>query len=351
MKLGKELTMEPQADIGVVIALYQGQLHIKETLGSILCQNVLPTEVIVVDDGSTDNGKMTVSSLISEFADYGITLTLISKENGGQGSARNMGVEQLSTQFVAFLDQDDLWGEGHLENLLNVIENSPNSDLGWVYSDFNEVDEFSRTIRRNFLAQGKYKVPKHDVFSMLGQDLMMLPSASLINVDAFREVHGFDTQFRGYEDDDLFVRLFMRGWNFEFTSASNVGYRIHAGNSSGGTSFLQSRLKFFRKMNEIFPPSSQYSELLLHKFLGPRILNSYLLDGYAATRRRDWVFLREVSLNYKLAIKEFETKNSIKNSVKQKFILSILRNKYLALPVFRVYGAVASMKTRNKSSN
>lgn len=286
-------------EVGVVVALYNGEKHIKSALLSINSQTLLPLEVFVVDDGSNDRGPEIVKQMISDGLLDSKMFKIIEQQNSGQGKARNTGVAALSTSHVAFLDQDDAWGELHLEQLMHRMQNSPNSNIGWVYSDFSEIDDNSRLIRRDFLKHSEYSVPTPSIFSLLGQDLMMLPSASLVLKQAFDEVGGFDSQFRGYEDDDLFVRMFLSGWTFDFEPYSNVYYRIHDNNSSGGTTFLVSRKNFFLKMSQIFEKDSNYRQHLVQDFLAPRIIRSYITDGYASTIRKDWKTLKAVEVNLK----------------------------------------------------
>lgn len=269
--------------ISAVIAVYNGGQHLREALESVRIQSLPPKDLVVIDDGSVDNSEHVFNQWINEFKEE-ITFeaNYYRQENQGQGVARNNGVEASNGQFVAFLDQDDIWHEQHLETLFRNFENSPT--LGWTYSDFFRIDGQSRQLVIDFLGNSEeFKLPAKTIFGMLGQDLMMLPSAALIRREAFRAVGGFDSIFRGYEDDDLFVRLFLNKWDFEFLPVSTVYYRVHSNNSSGGLSFPQSRWKFFQKyLNFLDDP--ELNELLLHRYLGRRIRNSLIIDIAAADR-------------------------------------------------------------------
>ena len=90
--------------IVAIIPLYNGAKYIRPAIESILAQDRQPDEIVVVDDGSTDNGEG--AAIVSEVGDPRIKLLF--KENGGQGSARNFGVQNSTSSLIAFLDQDDL---------------------------------------------------------------------------------------------------------------------------------------------------------------------------------------------------------------------------------------------------
>lgn len=333
---------ESDFTIGVVVALYNGQTHIEEALASIQSQVVKPQQLVIVDDGSSDDGKQIAQKFIESSDFEGVKVEIVTQANSGQGAARNLGVYLLETTHVAFLDQDDIWGELHLHTLKNRFSANTSTDLGWVYSDFAEIDDESRLLRRSFLADSQYQIPELNIFKMLSQDLMMLPSASLVLREAFLSVGGFDTQFRGYEDDDLFIRMFLDGFTFEFEPIANVYYRIHQDNSSGGVSFLISRRKFFIKMTEIFPHESDYRELLVHKYLAPRIIRAYITDGYSATKNRRWDSLKEVSLNLDQVTKAIQPRYGIVQRLKHRTIVSVFNSKVVSVLVVMTWGRFIS---------
>lgn len=271
--------------VSAVIALYNGKDHIVDAIESILNQTQSVLEIIVVNDGSTDSS----AEILKRYLEGNLTarkkVRLIEQVNNGQGSARNAGVNNASGTLIGFLDQDDTWEPTHVSDLVQYFEGNPR--LGWVYTDFNEFDEQDRFIRRNFLAKQEYFPPTNSLFGLISQDLMMLPSSSLIRRIAFLEVGGFDTQFRGYEDDDLFIRLFIAGWAFAFNPNALINYRIHPHNSSRNYSFPLSRVKFYRKYMSFFDKDSDYYSKFVHQHLAPRMISAAILDAAIAARDND----------------------------------------------------------------
>lgn len=284
MVAGKKL------EVTAVMAIYNGREFLADAIRSIGRQTHQVAEFVIIDDGSTDGSAQLARQILSEMPILNSRASVVTQENAGQGEARNRGVELARSDYVALIDQDDTWDPEHVELLLSEIQKS--ESLGWVYSDFTEIDDAGRVIRRNYLSYTGYVPPRKTVFSLIGKDMMMLPTASLIRKEAFEEVAGFDSQFRGFEDDDLFFRLFVAGWDFTFVGDSVSNYRIHQSNSSRGISFPTSRMKFYRKYRNFFQVGHPYHHQFFQKKLVGRIVAATLQDAWAASRASDSDLLR-----------------------------------------------------------
>ena len=104
--------------VTIIIPAYNKQDSITETLNSIYKQTFLNFEIIVIDDGSTDNTKQAVES-------FGNNVVYIYQKNKGQGAARNQGIKAAKGDYIAFLDADDFWEPTFLESCYNFLENHP----------------------------------------------------------------------------------------------------------------------------------------------------------------------------------------------------------------------------------
>jgi glycosyltransferase involved in cell wall biosynthesis len=102
----------PAKTIAAIIPLHNGARWIAGALNSILSQTLKPDEIIVVDDGSTDDGAG--SRIVQTIAGGHPGIRLLHKENGGQSSARNHGAAHATSDLIALLDQDDAWYPNHL---------------------------------------------------------------------------------------------------------------------------------------------------------------------------------------------------------------------------------------------
>jgi glycosyltransferase involved in cell wall biosynthesis len=271
----KDSAQGSQSDATVVMALFNGGELTRVAVNSVLAQTRPPRELIIVDDGSTDDSVAIVESFLAQRASS-VPVRFISQPNSGQGAARNAGVAAATTEFIAFIDQDDTWPPDHIEILSEHLVNDER--LGWVYSDFCQIDRAGAVVRRNVLAETKYSQPADNVLSFLGQDLFMLPSASLIRTRAFTSAGGFDTQFRGYEDDDLFISMLDAGWAFAFEPRPVTNYRVHSGNTSRNASFLRSREKFFGKYRDLLVTDRE-SRALFTVALSDRMTRAFLMDA------------------------------------------------------------------------
>ena len=137
----------------IVIPLYNKSLYIEKTLNSIINQKYQNYEVLIVNDGSTDNSKEVVEDFIEKLdLVVKIKFKLLNKSNSGVSSTRNYGVKHSAYDYMAFLDADDYWEENHLLNFVNLIDK---------YSD--KVDMFTNASKQ--LQNGRFIFPKLSVYS------------------------------------------------------------------------------------------------------------------------------------------------------------------------------------------
>jgi glycosyltransferase involved in cell wall biosynthesis len=264
----------PLPSISAVIPLYNGSKFIEAALLSVFAQTVPPTEVIVVDDGSTDRGPAQVKAMAERYP-----ITLLSRPNGGQSSARNIGVAQSSGELIALLDQDDIWYTTHLEALVRpFVERTTGAKLGWVYSDVDKIDADGQMICQAVLSTLPTEHPKRNLLACLREDMYVLPSASLISRKAFDDVGGFDEGLSGYEDDDLFLRLFRFGYANVFLETPLAEWRIYPDSSSHGFRMRRSCSIFTRKLLANFVDDPKRAVFFQRDLLLPRFYRTAVLE-------------------------------------------------------------------------
>jgi glycosyltransferase involved in cell wall biosynthesis len=157
--------MPNQLTISAIVPLYNGAKYIEEALNSILAQSRKPNEIIIIDDGSTDNGPDIVKRMAA-----GNRVVLLRKPNGGQSSARNFGIAHSVGDLIALLDQDDAWYPNHLEQLAKPFGRLHFPELGWVYSNLDEMDAHGRMVRRYLLSSLPATHPKRDLIEQPAED-------------------------------------------------------------------------------------------------------------------------------------------------------------------------------------
>ena len=270
--------------ISVVIPLYNGKQFIEGALTSVLEQTLAPFEVIVVDDGSTDDGGALVTAMAvldGPARHLSQPIKLLKQANRGQSSARNFGVSHASGDLIALLDQDDVWYPNHLKELAKPFEAaSDGRPLGWVYSEVDEIDLDGMMVTQDFIRTHPGQHPKRDVFECLRYNMYVVPSATLILRQAFNAVGGFDERLAGYEDDDLFLRIFRAGYGNVFLDRALSKWRFHAESSSFTNRMRRSRAIYFRKWWDAYPDDllqnrSVRRESLLPRFY-PEALHEYI---------------------------------------------------------------------------
>jgi len=275
--------------ISAVIPLYNGSKFIEAALQSVFDQTVPPNEVIVVDDGSTDQGSAKVKAMAERYP-----IVLLSRPNGGQSSARNFGVAQSSCELIALLDQDDIWYPTHLESLARpFVERTTGAALGWVYSDVDEIDADGQMICQAVLRTLPTEHPKRNLFACLREDMYVLPSASLISRQAFDDVGGFDERLSGYEDDDLFLRLFRAGYANVFLETPLSKWRIYFESSSYSFRMRRSCSIFTRKLLANYADDPKRALFFHRDLLLPRFYRTAVLEYRDAVASGDAERMRE----------------------------------------------------------
>jgi glycosyltransferase involved in cell wall biosynthesis len=208
--------------VGVVIPTYNRAKLLRVALESVLSQTVLPSEVVVVDDGSTDD----TSEVVNEIArsSEGRVRLLVGPHRNERGKARNRGVEATGTPFVAFLDSDDVWLPSRLETQLRAWASTPSAGFG-----FCNVQVFDE-------AEPSWDSPHltGDYNGYILGDILEEPRATsstlIVRRDAFERVGGF-SDLRANEDYELTLRLAQQ---YEATYVPDVlvWLRQHEGRTS-----------------------------------------------------------------------------------------------------------------------
>ena len=245
--------------ITVIIPSYNREDRIAVAVKSLFAQTDLPYEIIVVDDGSTDNTKCVIEALQAQAP---TKLSYHLKENGGPSSARNYGIRKCSTQFIAFLDSDDEWISDKLRLQLELFKESPyRANLGVVYCDFELIDGLGNRLLSSCSSfidpslRGNIFVPLLDCNKVTSSC-----SGVLVKKECFDKVGLFDEKLGAAEDWDMWLRI-AEAYDFDFVDKVLVKIRRHTGNMQLNVErMFQNELIFMSKwtmtLNQIeIPPS------------------------------------------------------------------------------------------------
>lgn len=213
--------MNGRSTISVVIPTYNNARFLPDALTSALRQTVPPDEIIVIDDGSTDNTR----EVLYPFSDR---IRYIRTENKGVAHARNLGIRASHRDAIAFLDSDDLWLPTKLESQLQYLADNPS--VGLLHSDFLYLDTDSGHIYRKNLSTAIFSGSCYLRFFFCC-DIHL--STVVVRKRCFDEVGLFDTDIPGgqAEDMDLWIRI-SRHSSFGFLPEIHAYYRQHSSNST-----------------------------------------------------------------------------------------------------------------------
>jgi GT2 family glycosyltransferase len=213
--------------VSVVVPTYNRARYLQQSVGSILRQTRAPLELIIVDDGSTDDTEAVCAGMPGP-------VRYIRQDNAGVSAARNRGIAEARGEWVALADSDDLWDPSKLEVQLAALARAP--DARWcatdcqviapdgapvpgrqgfehVFAVFDQGTEppesfFSRWLSRGQVqAHGQNHTFYHgDFFELLFHGNVILPSSVLIHQEVFEETGLFDEEFRVAEETEFFHR-------------------------------------------------------------------------------------------------------------------------------------------------
>ncbi len=187
-------------EISVVIPTHNRAQRVARAVKSVLEQSCPPCEIIVVDDGSTDQ---TVPHLVRSFTG----IRLVQQEHSGVSAARNAGIGQARGEWVAFLDSDDEWKPGKLERQAKAIEQEREKGKEFLACHTDEIWIRNGT-RVNPMT--KHAKPQGWIFESCLPRCCVSPSSAMFHRNLFKRFGVFDETLPACEDYDLWLRIFSR---------------------------------------------------------------------------------------------------------------------------------------------
>lgn len=197
--------------ISIIIPVYNCEKYLSDAIECAISQTYNPIEVIIVDDGSTDNSAEIAKSF-KENIEY------IHQQNSGPASARNSGINMARGEFIAFLDADDLWPLNKLELQHSKFVENKNLSIVMGKIKYEELPGADRKNKINLDPDNTFK------YVNLG--------AGLFKKSVFERVGYFDNDFIYWEDLDWFLRAYEKNESIELMDNVTMIYRIHSDNMS-----------------------------------------------------------------------------------------------------------------------
>ena len=243
--------------VSVIIPVYNAEKYLADTINSVLAQTYSHWELILVDDGSTDDSITICQQLQNS------KIKIIRQENGGVSSALNTGISQSQGEYLAFLDSDDLWLPEKLAKHIAHLESNP--DVGVSFSPSVFIDEQGNSLNRKTKPKLKHITPV-DLFrgNPLGNGSAAVVRRRTLEAikfsDSGRECY-FDEQIRASQDIEYIIRITLKtAWKIEGIPEALTLYRLLSQSNSSNW------LKKFQDWETLLTRTSLYAPEVVGKW-------------------------------------------------------------------------------------
>lgn len=227
--------------VSIVVPAYNVAPYLGETLDSVLAQTRSDYEIVLVNDGSTDDTAQVVESYRDRFNGK---LVYVWQENRGLAAARNTAIRTARGHYIALLDGDDVWMPQYLETMLGLLEADPTLDLVFPNAIFWGSPQFDGKDFQSVFPPN----PPITMEKLLGRTSSVFGLATMRR-SLILEAGGYDESLRASEDFDLWLRLLQRGARFDYAEEPLVKYRFRSDSlSNTGITHYQNRMKVFEKV-------------------------------------------------------------------------------------------------------
>ena len=249
-----EIINEENFLISIVIPVYNAEKYLEQCLNSVKNQTYKNFEVILVNDGSIDNSE----SICKEFVESDTRFRYYLKANGGASSARNFGLDNVTGEYITFIDADDWVDENHLEVLINNIKEN-NSDM--AVSSIKKFDNVSKFGFRVHSKQEKYllnynKLNREEFLVILpklihASNSYKIAVSKLFKKELLSDVR-FDESIVYGEDLEFFFKIYNNISSISYVDEVSYIYRLYDESTSSkfGQLYMKQELGIYKKMYE-----------------------------------------------------------------------------------------------------
>jgi glycosyltransferase involved in cell wall biosynthesis len=222
------------ARVCVVIPAYNPGPYLREAVKSVLAQTCTDWELLIVDDGSSED----LSQILREFP----MAKLIRQSNRGVAIARNVGILNSHSEFIAFLDADDLWRESKLQRQLEVME--ADNSVALCYTEFDNINASGNSL-------GPGPVRNRSSYLELIEECSIWTSTVMLRRSCLADCGLFDPLLTMAEDTDLWLKI-ARLHKIQLLPSCEVSYRIHENNATRNFQMQDAALKEVLRRHQFF---------------------------------------------------------------------------------------------------
>lgn len=240
----------------VIIPVFNKEKFIEATIKSALNQTFRDFEILIINDGSTDNSNQ----IIEKFDDSRIRYFY--KENAGVSSARNDGIEKALANHITFLDADDYWYPHFLAEMFKIIPNYPEQQ---VFSAAIEIETSRKVIPASYsiVKNSDYEIVNY--FTASSKETVICTSCAVFHKNVFEETGNFDIEVKSGQDTDMWIRI---GMNYPVVFSCKILARyVYDENSlSKNKNYLHQKINFSKFKEQEITNSSLKKFLDLNRF-------------------------------------------------------------------------------------
>ncbi|WP_052359154.1 glycosyltransferase [Methanomicrobium mobile] len=253
--------------VSVVIPVYNGSNYVREAIDSALAQTYKNIEILVIDDGSTDNTWDILQS-------YGDKIRKYHKQNGGVSTALNMGIKNMRGEWFAWLSHDDLWLPENIEKKIEFLNAHPNYRM--CYGEIDHINS-EHKILKIYNTTGRWYPKGKMLRQMLRSGYIVDGLTTIINKECFEKIGVFNENLRYCQDYEFWYRL-AQVYDLGFCKGKYSQSRVHPEqtgyihNISCHDEFRKTRLYLYRKTRteefypELLNPNMSKIKLIVLQF-------------------------------------------------------------------------------------
>jgi glycosyltransferase involved in cell wall biosynthesis len=316
--------------VSIIIATYNREKLILRSIESAIKQSFKDFEILIIDDGSTDN----TYHLIKEICRRDKRLKYIYQENKGWPSAYNNGILNSNGKYIAFLDSDDEWLPEKLEKQVAFLENDKNFDGVTCYG--NIILDDKEKIKLGVLKQlDDYN---NQLKNLINGDFPPIPSSLLLKKEIFEKVGYYDEFLKLSADSDMMIRILKAGFKIGVIKEVLFNYYIHKQNLTGITA--EAKIKSInQRINETIYILNKHKEIYDQYSKAKSLMLRYLSTFYK--------LINDKQKSFYYAKEAFNINKSLRNIIH--FILLLLPyNFFLKLYDFKVNFPIYKAIFKNK---
>ncbi|MEM9387252.1 MAG: glycosyltransferase [Pseudomonadota bacterium] len=251
--------------VSIIMPVHNAQATLTDTIQSVLEQDYREWELLIVDDGSTDDSV----ALALAAAEHDERIRVLSQENRGPSAARNLGLQHASGRIIAFIDADDLWQYDKLATHVSLFSFRPEVDMS--FARVQPIDGTGkRCARRSRISKTTLKLT-----NLLAKNPACTSSNLVVRKDLLDRIGAFDERLRHAEDQELMIRALRQGAQIEAIQCTLVRYRVSGTSASAD---LEAMLRGWRSMIDAIPglasATIEHAQAKYHCYLARQALRT-----------------------------------------------------------------------------